>query len=324
MITSASVVNLAEAVQQKFADYAQDKPQAQCVLLLDPCLRDAADDADFSKALATWCSASGNDLPLPRILWRHPNLMPAHRPYLAALDLRREADVQLLIAGLHLSLDDWDLPSLVQNRGHRICGCLFTQQSLEQYLGDLAVQRMILPKFSKRTLLRYYDPCVFPALWRICNAEQQRTLLGPIDRWLGLARNGQLQHYQAPSSTAAEPTSPQIHFSAEQWYAIQNIGALNQAIVQWQSRAENGRPPQPINLEATESALLRARRYGISDTQDLKAFAWHALTVHPQFDRHPLLQQAIARLPSEKYYAATVADFSEQEWQKVQLESSFR
>lgn len=322
MNAPSPVPTLAELIQQQFALYADKRPQAQCVLLLDPTLRDAGDDADFAQCLEGWRENSGNDQPLPRILWRHPNLMPEHRPYMIALDPRREADAQLLAASLQLALDDWTLSSLEQSLGHRVCGWLFTQQDLAQYLGELAVQRLPSVGSGKRTLLRYFDPSVLPALWRISGIEQQRTLLGPVDLWLALGRNGRLQRYQAASSAAPLSDKARIDYSADQWDAIQNIGALNQAIVQWQSNIEDGQPPQSASLEAAESALLRARRYGITDTRDLKAFAWHALTVHPRFDTHSKIQQALKQLPAEKYYQAVVADLTEQDWRQVQLEST--
>ena len=326
MNAASPVPTLTGTIQQQFALYANNRPQAQCVLLLDPTLRDAGDDADFAQCLEDWRENSGNDQPLPRILWRHPNLMPEHRPCMAALDPRREADAQLLAASLQFALDDWALSSLEQSRGHRICGWLFTQQDLAQYLGDLAVQRLPSVGYGsgKRTLLRYFDPSVLPALWRISDIEQQRTLLGPVDQWLALGRNGQLQRYQAVSGAAPLNDKARIDYSAGQWDAIQNIGALNQTIVQWQSNSEDGQPPQSASLEAVESALLRARRYGITDTQDLKAFAWHVLTVHPRFDMHSMIQQALKQLPAEKYYRAAVADLTEQDWRQVQLESTSR
>ena len=313
---------LVETIQRQFAEFASGKEKAKCLLMIDPALRDATDDSEFEQCLQAWRKTVDYKFPLVRIRWEHPNLMPEHRPYLMILDPSREADTRLLTASVQLALDDWALDSLSQRQGHRICGWIMTEQHPMLYFGHLAVRRLPpdAPNAGKQTLLRFYDPSVMPHLWRISDATQHQNLLGPVDTWLMLDRKLQLTSYHAPDKGEQylATTFPHLNYRPEQWSALNNIGALNQAIVQWQI-SHAGQPPTATQIDAAALALMRARRYGIDEEEDLKTFAWHALTVHVHFDQHPLIKQAIARLPREEYYAAAVADLSEQEWRQVQL-----
>lgn len=322
-IAPPSCASLAETIQRQFADYAPGKAKAKCMLMIDPALRDPGDDAEFDQCLQAWRkTAIEYKFPVVRIRWNHPNLMPAHCPYLLILDPRRAADARLLELSVQLALDDWTVDSLSQRQGHRICGWMMTEPHPALYFGHLAVRKLPpdAPNAGQQTLLRFYDPSVMPHLWRISDATQRQNLLGPVDTWLMLDRTLRLTSYQAPDKSVAylATTLPLLKYRPEQWLALNNIGALNQAIVQWQIN-HAGQPPTATQIDAAALALARARRYGIDDDEDLKSFAWHALTVHPHFDGHPLIKQALSRLPHEEYYAAAVADFTEQDWRQVQL-----
>jgi hypothetical protein len=324
---SEAVLARAETVHRQFAAYAADKPYAQCILMLDPALRDATNEAVFYERLQQFRQSAERGDNFPPILWKHPNLTPEHRPYLIGLDLRRFPDAQLFEASLKLALADWTIESLAQAVGHRVCGWLFTEHTvnaLAVHLGRLAVQRLphdFPTDAGKRILLRYFDPSVMPALWQLSDASQQRALLGPVAKWIVLDRTGQLQPYQArpPADSEGEPDDhpSQPRYSATQWLALQNIGPLNQAIVQWQLNAAGGLPPPLPQIVAAAHSLARARRYGIHDAQDLKAFASHALTVHADFDKHPRVRQALQRLSQEQFYTAAIADITEQDWQNI-------
>ena len=335
---SSAVLALAEQIQTRFRFYARDKPQAQCVLLLDPALRDAAVAPDFAaylNALQPPVTAGEAE----RILWHHHNLSAHHRPYLIPLDLSTPAAQGLLHEILRLALEDQALESLIQGLGQRICGWLFTAAPLRllaTHLGHVAVQRLPLdyPRLAgkrliggKGILLRYYDPCVMPYLWALSNAAQRKTMLGPVAQWQMLGQNQQLQFY-APAADAiaalAVPgsLSTPLHYSNQQWQAIQSIGGLNQATFQWQAQSVDGQVPTKQQLQDSLRALVRAQGYGIDGAKDLQAFAWHALTVHPLFDEHPMIQQALKNLPLDEYYTASIADISEQDWQRIQHELS--
>ena len=312
---------LAEMIQRQFAAFADGKQQAKCMLMIDPALRDAADDADFHECVTAWHKTVDYKLPYVRIRWEHPNLVPDHRPYLLTLDPRREADARLLEASAQLALDDWAVDSLAQRQGHRICGWIMTEPHPALYFGRLAIQRLPsnAPNAGQQTLLRFYDPSVMPLLWRFSDTTQHQNLLGPVETWLMLDRSLQLTAYQVPDKSEQYLASsyPLLKYRAEQWLKLNNIGALNQAILQWQIKT--GLPPANTQIDAAAQALIRARHYGINDEQDLNAFAWHALTVHAHFDEHQLIKQALRRLPREEYYTAAVADLSEQDWRQVQL-----
>jgi hypothetical protein len=329
------VIALAEQIHASFNAYAAQHQQAQCLVLLDPALRDAGDDLAFGECLsqlthstATKETSGGKH---PRILWEHPNLSSAHRPYLIALDLQRFPDAQVLQASVALALEDQALESLLQGAGHRICGWLFTQypiRTLATHLGRLAVQR--LPNdyptdAGKRMLLRYFDPSVMPALWHLSDVAQQHVICGPVAQWIMLDRTGHLQSRQAQPDSSADgiryAVGPvQIGYGTAQWLAVQSIGALNQVILQWQADSADGLPPSASQIEVATQALARARSHGIGDAQDLKAFAWHALTVHARFDAHPSVQAALQGRARKTFYTAAIAQLTEDDWLRIRHE----
>ena len=318
---------LSEEILAHFNSYSQSDSNAQCIVVLDPALRDATTYAEFAACLSA-LKAPLNKKDLPRVLWSHKNLKPEHRPYLVPLDLTDPAGQRLLDFSMRMAIEDQDIASLAHGSGQRVCGWIFTHENIKTlatHLGQIAIQRLpagLARKSGKSMLLRYYDPNVMPLLWALSDTAQREALLGPITQWSLLDRVAKLRVYKSEQNENTQRVP--LSFSAQQWMALQSIGGLNQACFQWQEKNADGLPPPNQKIQDGLHALVRAQSYGIDDDKDLKAFAWHSLTVHPRFYEHPIVKRALTRLPEEKYYTATVADISEQSWQQIQRESSNR
>jgi len=204
-----------------------------------------------------------------------------------------------------------------------VCGWLFGDfetAELARHLGAMSVQ----PRKSdqagvpKRSLLRFWDPSVLPSIWRLLEPRQREVLIDGLQSWHLIDRDGQLQSLQFVQNTdQADNTSEprhQLALSANQWLAIQNIGALNAALLELP--ADSPIPGAEVR-EAIMASLMRARAIGIHDTQDLNTFAKHALKIHPAFDTHPLLQKTLRNFGEKKFYRTAVSALTKQEWQTV-------
>lgn len=303
-----------------FERYNALHENTKCILVVDPALRNPLMLGPFVDYLA----ASQTDAP-QRLRWHHQTLDPDHRPYLIQLDPAKASDCQVLKESLLLALDDWQFSSQAQAGGHRICGWLFTNTTVQDValqMGHSAVQRPLLDDNTRKAqLLRFYDPAILPELWKIFKPSQRDALLGQVAQWWQMTPEAALHCY---SRTVAPLDHQQIalDFESHQWRAVQQIGALNQVI--FRHRMNNGAASAMTidepQRETIRQALQRAHEYGISNPQDLIAFGLHALNVHPQFDRHARVQQALKQLARHTYYAAAVADISPEEWQAIPVD----
>ena len=334
-----SPIDLAEAVQRRWAARAAVDPTVQCLLMVDPTLRDASDAPSYRACLERWAQASSvqspEDLATP-IHWTHPNLKPEHRPRLIALALDRYASADLLQASIALALEDQELESLMRGDGNRVCGWLLTSAPVKQlavHLGALAVQQLPgdFPAHpNKRMLLRYFDPSVMPSLWQLSTDAQRLALLGPIDEWLMLGRTGELVSYVRPANAANDTSSTAasglIGYSTAQWMALDSIGALNQVAMRLQAGVLGGAAPTSEQIDVATRALARARGAAISDARDLQEFAWHALTVDAHFDRHPLIVRSLRDVANgtHDFYTAAIAHLREDDWVRIRMDLNGR
>jgi hypothetical protein len=298
-----------DQLQKQFNAYQQHAAHAQCWLLLDPAIADPADLLGVDEQMMKTVQP---------IRWMHHNLVPAHRPYLLALPMEQFQGDLLLKASLQHAQANWQIESLQQCQGHSVCGWLFSEHDINtiiQHLGVMAVQtRPLSNGTAKRTLLRYWDPSILPLLWPLLDTVQQTALLGPIDEWHLINRESQLQTISNDTAGNAPYAEKPFVLSLTQWQAIQNIGALNVALLELPADAV---PATATEIKAVQASLMRARQIGIHDPQDLAAYAQHALVIHPDFDQHPLITDVLKPLNPQTYYRTLVSTMPPQDWQTI-------
>ena len=300
----------ANELHREYSAYRERVPAAKCWLLLDPAIYDPADQLDIDPSLKEQCRP---------IAWQHTNLVPEHRPYFVELDLDTHAGDELLKASLHLAAGDWAPDASMHGAGHSICGWIFSCRDLTaaaSHLGAMAVQARTLDSgTATRTLLRFWDPSTLPLLWEILDPLQRSVLLGPIDAWRIVDRFGTLRTFEAsPSPKENSASREQLGLESRQWHAIQNIGAINGALIELASdrcdRSGSG-------INQIQASLMRARSAGINDLRDLQEYAKHAFLAAPHFDRHARVKEAIGNLPTMKYYRAVVGHFTTDDWDAI-------
>lgn len=318
IVVSAEALKLTDAIQIAYAKFASEHSNAQCILMLDPTLRDAAEDTDFASVLKLYEQAhSLRDANYRRIIWQHPNLVPSHRPYLIPLDPVKFADAHLLQVSVDLAVTDWSIDSLMNGQGHRVCGWLFSGHPVKvvaEHLGKLAVQRK---EDGKHVLLRYFDPSIMSHLWDLTDATRKTQLLGPASHWLTLNHTKQLQNFSS-SIKNSDRISASLGFRQTEWQTIENLSPLNQALTQW--RSTTGNEISTSIVANTRHALDRGRHYGFHDNRDLKLFALYSLNIHPRFDMHPRVHMLVAKEKNSDYFATAIENLSDADWERVKSE----
>ncbi len=144
------------------------------------------------------------------------------------------------------------------------------------------------PLDGSRCLLRYYDPRVFVQLPRILSAQESAALFGPVTRWHYWWFNAWV------ASRALDAPAHQPAWSLAQWAGLLRIGMINRLLADMQL---------PLSVQEyfsrsadTDRILMRAEEmYGLTDREDLLAFARAGLRTHPQFDEHPVVAHLIAQ-----------------------------
>lgn len=303
MDTFTSGIALAEMLQQ----LALSVGESRCLLLIDPLLRDPAEDEDWqglNDALAARSSS---------VRLAHPDIDPSIWPRLVALDLARPRDADISRAAAHMAIRDWQPEALVQGRGRRIGGWIFGVTHAGTMARHLARSLLQAGPGGSRRLLRLHDPAVIDLVWRMASDRQKADLLGPATLWVNLDRWARLACYasEAPRSGVG------LQFDAEQWRSISLLGAVNRA---WRTVAER---PATVSAEALAQVVACVRRgaeTGLRDMRDWEAMAVRALTVHPEFDRHPDMAALLMERPDDVGFARLVMELTEADWERIARE----
>ncbi|MFL9990675.1 DUF4123 domain-containing protein [Paraburkholderia sediminicola] len=298
-----TAVQLAEQLRSE----ADSHGSPRILLLIGPTILHAFTDAQLEALRED--GAAIETIPI-----RHPRLDPAYCPTLIELDLDRATSAGVFLAAVDMAVSDWQPQALQNGQGHRIGAFLFsyaTPGEVAAHLGHVALQRR--PR-SGRCLLGLHDPAAFDGIWQVCSTAQRRQVLGPVDDWYVVDRWQRCSAHRCDASAGAATESTGLSFTASQWDALANVRAINRA---WSRARYEGIPVSLAIFTKLADALQRARGYGLSDDDDLVLFAWHALSVRPDFDGHPRIRRALRNVAPDMLYARVTAAVSERDWHEV-------
>lgn len=193
----------------------------------------------------------------------------------------------------------------------------FDEDTLIRCLTELLIST--LPD-GRRFFLRYYDPRVFVQLAWIMPRHRFQLFFGGllttgISQW-GLLLNG--SWFELDSLRFKEQPS----LSANNYVkSLHRVGLINLVL--------NRLMPPPSDLEhrvalgkKINSYLEYAEtNYGLSEKDDLVIFASQALTIHPYFDRHPVIQTILNEMSNGGYsYFQRQAMIGKEKWSDVLYE----
>ncbi|MET3135577.1 hypothetical protein AAKU55_005889 [Oxalobacteraceae bacterium GrIS 1.11] len=188
---------------------------------------------------------------------------------------------------------------------HCVCGWLFSGATLNRLRIALR-QRLDVRYFpsGERIYLRYFDPRVMPRLSRLLVSTADEVfpphssfaqLLGPVQLWCQLDRDGQLLRHANPTP-AGDAIGDHLHFDEQTAMAIDRIEAINLTV---RVLASNGMPCHQSDDLRIDAQLLVAQKLGSVDVDDQVAYAWRALRYGAPFTSQialpDLIKQAVTQ-----------------------------
>jgi len=241
---------------------------------------------------------------------RHPGVDPSFEPQWVVLDTRTARGSLALQDSIERAIAELAVAELKQGKGRRIGGWLAVDADVGSATRHWARQMIQRRPSGGATLLRLHDPAVLWALWSMLSTEDRSGLLGPVSAWWLLDPQGGLASFTS-SSDGIRST-----WDVRSWDDIDLIAPLNAAL-----RDSERLLPLEEARNAAFNAMRRARQLGFGHVHDLSAFAIHAMTVHPMFDRHPVIVQVLQSRQADDRYTALIEAVDEAAWERVRQEN---
>lgn len=285
---------------QIFGAHEEDWP---AFILIDPALKDPLkENSDFASC---W-----NAVPRQRI--------PVHGwpdekcPYLLPLAGRSAQDRSAALRfAYEETLGRYDDE---QGQGRSFCAWLSPFDITINRLGARLAQRAVAfpPQHSTSVAFRYWDPRLSADIPRVLGQETWQTHLGLLGlrRWICLTRrhdNVEIAHLpEARSETSDAADRLAWRLDVTQWRSLEILSMRNRLIqcsAAWDLKTQHG-------SDELETIARRALEHGLSEECDILRFAYCALNIHPEFDRHPEVAEAISSL-GQTGFAEMVSDWPE-------------
>lgn len=239
-------------------------------------------------------------------------------PWLVPLDLSLPEDAQLFDESISQALNEIEPQQIKKGSGRLISGWLASNVTPEEtaiHIGKSALQS----NNGKDILLRYYDPAVAPLLWNILDSWQRQRMLGPVTSWYSVDGDGQLIK-RAGLMQQTFQMSHSVSLCPESWGDIGLIAVINSILRDY--RLNNTNAPRLDELSVFQTimpALKRARDYPFKNKDDLIAYGMHALTISPDFDRHPDISRLLEfqRSKEDASYLDAISTVSDMHWENI-------
>jgi len=246
-----------------------------------------------------------------------PEQWPLTDPYFGEAIERTPLLVKLTMAQLSLA----DLSALVAAEAAldpamplpSVCAWICADVSTERLAGQLRRQLDVRVQGSKKSsFFCYFDPRVMPHLPRALEPAQMARLFGHVSLWVAPRRNGELLKMTKPDVAMAFGG---LRLNPAQAQALGRIGLLNQVI---SSLAAAG-SAWPVQEDAKlDQWLVQAQQKGHAEQADQLAYVLHAALVHPSFDTHPEVAQALAAAQRDGTgLCAALDSFDDAFWESV-------
>ncbi|VFR26105.1 hypothetical protein BRI6_0849 [plant metagenome] len=294
------------ALAESLHRHAAGLGSSVCWLLVDPVLRDPLEHPGW----APWRDlVQMRSLPV-RLADR--DVDPSAWPRLVRLDLSHHRDADLARAAAHMSVEDGELSSLRQGMGHRIGGWLFGCDDGAALARHLASVMLARHPQGWRAMLRLHDPAVMDVLWPQLRAGQQSVVLGPCRQWLQRDRWGGVAVRAQPGGVPAADQG--LVLDAMQWDVVEALAAFNRA---WRRLPEPWPSATVARLPEVLACVRRVRALGYDDPRDWEACIWQALTLAPDFDRHPFVNERLSDAETGTRLGRVFSDINSAQWDAV-------
>lgn len=185
-----------------------------------------------------------------------------------------------------------------------------TPQRLQAHLG---AAQLITGPAGRRAWLRLHDARVWLQLRRLLSEAQLASLLGPVTRWSVLVQGELVSH-----TNGGDAPARRLEVDEPGWSCVMRIGAVNRVLARCGlTRAADVHRHSP----AVDALVQRGQeRHGLRRTEDLVEYACLGLAVHPRFDEHDEVAQALARSTSPDEAIEALLSFDGKRWERVRAE----
>ncbi|MGK5011018.1 DUF4123 domain-containing protein [Janthinobacterium sp. MDB2-8] len=210
-------------------------------------------------------------------------------PMLLALSNRLPEHYALVEHSLKLAQEQHAEPGAVPS----ICAWLFGQATLERLRSAMLARLNLRYPSGDAVYLRYFDPRVMSHLARLLppstadvpGRSSFADLLGPVERWCQLDRDGQLiQHCNAQPVPAVQDVSLRIDERTRQ--AMDRIEQINLVVRILRARQTAIGPGIDAQID---HHLVHSASAGLEQPDDQIAYAWRAVEHGQAFTLHPAL-----------------------------------
>lgn len=211
-------------------------------------------------------------------------------PMLLALSNQLPEHYALVEHSLKLAQEQHAEPGSVPG----ICAWLFSNAPLERLRSAMLARLNLRYPSGEAVYLRYFDPRVMPHLARLLPSSDAAgppgrssfaDLLGPVDTWCQLDREGQLiRHGHAQPLSAVQDVPLRIDEPTRQ--AMDRIEQINLVLRILCAR----QTPIGASIDAQiDRYLVDSARAGLEQADDQIAYAWRAVEHGHAFTLHPAL-----------------------------------
>lgn len=211
-------------------------------------------------------------------------------PMLLELSNRRPEHYALVEQSLKLALEQQTEAGSVPG----ICAWLFCKAPLERLRSAMLARLNLRYPSGEAVYLRYFDPRVMPHLARVLppstvagtgGHSSFSDLLGPVERWCQLDRDGQLiQHGHAQPVSAVQDIPLRIDDPTRQ--AMERIEQINLVVRMLRARQTAIGPGIDAQID---HHLVHSASAGLEQADDQIAYAWRAVEYGQAFTLHPAL-----------------------------------
>lgn len=172
----------------------------------------------------------------------------------------------------------------------QVGGWLFSDHSLPEFARRLGA-RLTVRHGQGQSRWRLHDSRVIAHLPTLLQPEQMYQLLWDVQDWYYLDEGAQLQQIEHPT-LAQPPALKAISMSVNQHQleSLRRIETVNAVIQLLKSMGLHHSNNWIAELHAQ---VVHAKDHGLTDPTDQMVYAAHGVCIHPNFDHHPLIGQAI-------------------------------
>ena len=265
-------------------------------------LLDRHTEHPLKESIAALPDADTISLPLKDALFKDN---PDQSPLLICLHNQQPAHLQVLEQSITLALGQTKQAGSLRS----VCAWIISAAAPQQLQNSLSEKLLAHWPGSQGIYLRYFDPRVMPNLMRILPPNQQIQLLGKVDAWCQLGRDGQWVSYSPAhnfdnsNTTSVTLRNGTLRPGAPHAQAIDRIELVNLTAAQLASLGQSVPHSQDAAIDA---ALLAAHKLGIRQDEDTVAYAWRAVLHKSAFTAHPALLEVIAQSIASKLPLATL------------------